>query len=228
VTDLKQLAAQRALEFLRAQEVKVLGLGTGTTAELVIRGIASLCSSGELGEFVAVPTSDRTAELAQSLGIPLTTLEEHPEVDLTVDGADEVDPKLNLVKGLGGALTREKIVASASERYIIVVDESKRVERLGTRAPLPVEVLRFGWKLAERKLMGLGCEPKLRIQDGEPFTTDEGNYILDCRFPEGIEDPYELSRNLSGIPGLVEHGLFLDMADIVVVGTKEGVQILRR
>jgi ribose 5-phosphate isomerase A len=226
--DLKRLAAEGALELLKGRALRVLGLGTGSTAELVIEGIASLYSSGELEGTLAVPTSERTAKLAQSLGIPLTTLEEHPEVDLTIDGADEVDPKLNLIKGLGGALTREKIIASASKEYIIVVDESKRVKRLGTRAPLPVEVLRFGWKLVERELTKLGCEPKLRTIAGEPFITDEGNYILDCRFPNGIRDPYTLSRALSEIPGLVEHGLFLDLADRVIIASTSGVEVLER
>jgi len=177
---------------------------------------------------VGIPTSVRTERLARKLGLPLVTLEEHPEVDLTIDGADEVDPQLNLIKGLGGALTREKVVASASREVLIVVDHSKRVERLGTRAPIPVEVLRFGWKPVARKIEKLGAKPQLRLTDEKPFITDEGNYILDCRFPEGIADPYELDRALNGIAGVVEHGLFLGLADLVIVASPSGVEVFKR
>lgn len=227
--DLKLLAAERAVEYLRGRkDVKVLGLGTGSTAERAIELIAELQRSGELSGFVGIPTSVRTERLARRLGLPLTTLEDHPEVDLTIDGADEVDPGLNLIKGLGGALTREKVVASASRELLIVADYTKRVERLGTRAPLPVEVLRFGWKTVVHKLEKLGAKPQLRLADERPFISDEGNYILDCHFPEGIADPYELDRALNGIAGVVEHGLFLGMADRVVVASPSGVEVLMR
>jgi len=226
--DLKRWAAERAVEYLKGRQgVKVLGLGTGSTAERVIKLIAELRRSGGF-EFVGIPTSVRTERLARKLGLLLATLEEHPEVDLTIDGADEVDPQLNLIKGLGGALTREKVVASASREVLIVVDHSKRVERLGTRAPLPVEVLRFGWKPVAHKIEKLGAKPQLRLTDEKPFVTDEGNYILDCRFPEGIADPYGLDSALNGIAGVVEHGLFLGLADLVIVASPSGVEVFKR
>jgi len=176
---------------------------------------------------LAVATSLQTEKLAKEEGIPLTTLEEHPVIDLTIDGADEVDPKLNLIKGLGGALLREKIVAKASKQEIIVVDDSKLVKTLGTKAPLPVEVLPFAWKPLEKELEKLGCKPRLRVKDGERFLTDQGNYIFDCYF-SSIKDPYALEQKLNNIPGVIEHGLFLDLADMVIVASSSGVKILQR
>jgi len=221
--DPKRVAGEKAAELV--EDGMVVGLGTGSTVRYTILKVGELVSQG-LG-ILAIPTSKATESLAKELQIPLTTLEEHPKVDLTIDGADEVDPNLNLVKGLGGALVREKIVASASRRFAIVVDESKLVELLGTRSPVPVEVLPFGWKVCESKLSELGAEPKLRVEETSPFVTDNGNYILDCRFP-GIADPHDLERAINRIPGVVENGLFLKMADEVFVGGSEGVRRLTR
>lgn len=223
---LKTRAAERALEFLR--EVRLLGLGTGSTAERFTRRVGELCQAGELGDLLAVPTSDETARLARQLGIPLTTLDEHPELDLTVDGADEVDPRLDAIKGLGGALTREKIVAHASRQFVIIVDESKRVERLGTRGPVPIEVLPFAGRPVERALRAQGATTAWRAENGGRFRTDEANFILDAGFGGGIPDPEALNQWLNGQPGIVEHGLFLGMADAVVVASESGVEVLER
>jgi ribose 5-phosphate isomerase A len=174
-----------------------------------------------------VPTSFATAEVAKDLGIPLTSLEERKRPDLCVDGADEVDPKLDLIKGLGGALFREKIVAAASKRFIVIVDESKLVPRLGLKAPVPVEVHPFGWHFAAEALQALGATVDLRRKDGEAFRTDNGNHIVDARF-RSLASPAKMSAQIMGIPGVVGHGLFLKMADTVLVGTEKGVRTLRR
>lgn len=224
--DLKARAAERALDFLEG--VRLLGLGTGSTAERFTRRVGDLNQSGELGDLLAVPTSTETAQLARDLGIPLTTLDEHPELDLTVDGADEVDPELDLIKGLGGALTREKIVAHASRRYVIVVDEGKRVDDLGTRGPVPIESLAFARGPVDRAVQAQGATTTWRAEGGDLFQTDEGNLILDAAFEGGIPDPVHLSQWLNGVPGVVEHGLFLEMADAVVVASEPGVEILER
>lgn len=222
--DLKREAAEHALQYLEG--VEVLGLGTGRTFGHFLQGVAELHRAGKLSRFVGIPTSMRTERLAHQLGIPVSTLDTHPEVDLTVDGADEADPELNLIKGGGGALTREKIVAHASHQYVIIIDESKRVERLGRESPLPIEVLRFARGPLERTLRGLGCEPVLRLEDDEPYRTDEGNFILDCHFPHGIPDAHALDRELNDLSGILEHGLFLGMADRVIVASPSGVQVL--
>jgi len=176
-----------------------------------------------------VPTSVASAKLGKELGIDISSLEEHPEVDLTIDGADEVDGDLNLVKGLGGALLREKIVAGASRREIIVVDPTKVVDRLGTRSPLPVEVIPFGWSLARHRLLDLGTRPDLRRTPAGPYETDNGNYILDCHFERGIADAVEMERLINDIPAVVENGLFVGLTDIVVVGRFDGsCQVIER
>ncbi len=224
--DLKAQAAERALAFLEG--VRLLGLGTGSTAERFTRRVAELYQAGELGDLLVVPTSRATADLAEELGLPLTSLDEHPQLDLTVDGADEVDPHLGLVKGLGGALTREKIVAHASRRFVVVVDEGKRVGRLGTRGPVPIELLAFGRAPIERALQDRGATLSWRSEGTGLFATDEGNLILDAAFAGGIDDPMALNGWLNGLPGVVEHGLFLGMADAVVVAAESGVEILER
>lgn len=223
-TDLKTRAAERALDFLDG--VRRLGLGTGSTAERFTRRVGELYQAGELPDLLAVPTSNATAELAREWGIPLTTLDEEPELDLTVDGADEVDPHLDLIKGLGGALTREKIVAHASRRYAIIIDESKRVERLGTRGPVPIEVLAFARGPVELALQGWGAATSWRGDEDRLFKTDEGNLILDAAFEDGIADPEGLDQWLNGLPGVVEHGLFRGMTDAVVVASESGVEVL--
>lgn len=206
-----------------------LGLGTGSTARLVLEAIAERRSGGALPDVVGVPTSRDTRERAEALEIPLATLDEEPRLDLTLDGADEVDPQLDLIKGLGGALLWEKIVAAASDRLVIVVDDSKLVDRLGSRAPVPVEVVPFGWRTLVRPFRSMGAQPSLReAEDGSPMVTDGGHYIMDCRFPDGIDNPPSLEHRLQGRPGVVETGLFLGMADAVVVGASDGARVLRR
>lgn len=174
-----------------------------------------------------MPTSERTARLARELGIPLTTLEEHPRLDLTIDGADEVVlSTLDVIKGLGGALLREKIVALASEVEILIVDESKVVEVLGERTPVPVEVVAFGWVGACEALAGLGCETTRRPgKEGGPYVTDSGNYLIDCKFPR-IEDPAALAGQIKAITGVVEHGIFAGIACRVVVAREAGVEVV--
>ena len=219
----KRNAAERAVEFVESG--MTLGLGTGSTAFYALRRLGERISQGELHNVIGVPTSEETAQLACEFGIPLTTLDDHPRLNLTIDGADEVDPDLNLIKGLGGALLREKIIAAVSRRIIIVVDDSKLVDQLGTRSPLPVEVVPFGWRIQVKYLEGLGAQSTLRrTAGGEPYLTDNGLYILDCRF-SSIDDPYTLEMALNAQPGIVENGLFLDVVDTVVVGTADGIQI---
>jgi ribose 5-phosphate isomerase A len=226
-TTLKRLAAERAVELV--EPGMKIGLGTGSTALLVLEALAARRSHGELADIVGVPTSTETRTRAMELGIPLATLDDEPHLDLTLDGADEVDPDLQLIKGLGGALLWEKIVAAATDRLVIVVDESKLVDRLGTRSPLPVEVVPFGWRTVEAPIRELGGEPRLReTDDGEPFVTDGAHYILDCAFPGGIDDPLAVEARLHALPPVVETGLFLGMADTVVVGGADGVETRRR
>jgi ribose 5-phosphate isomerase A len=224
---LKREAAERAVDFV--QSGMVLGLGSGSTANFAIDCIGARLRAGALRDLVGVPTSEATAARARRLGIPLTTLVEHPVLDLVVDGADEVDPGLNLIKGLGGALLREKIVEIAARRFVVVVDESKLVARLGTRGPLPVEVTQFAWEVHVRWLAGLGCRAELRRESGgAPYVTDNHNYIIHCTFPAGIPDPAALARTLIERPGILEHGLFLEMATDVVVAGSQGVRLMAR
>ena len=222
---LKRLAAERAVEYV--EDGMVVGLGTGSTARHMLEVLAERLRAGTLEGIVGVPTSRETSRLARELGIPLTSLEDEPRIDLTIDGADEVAPDLSLIKGLGGALLWEKIVATASDRLIIVVDEGKLVERLGERAPLPVEVVPFGWTTHLAYLDLLGAQPTLRRSaDGTPFTTDGGHYLLDCRFGDGILEPERIEREIRQRVGVVETGLFLGLADVVVVGGEAGVRVL--
>ena len=206
----------------------VVGLGHGSTAILAVRRIAQLLHDGQLVDILGVPCSLEVEEEARRLGIPLTTLEEHPVVDLTIDGADEVDPKLDLVKGGGGALLREKIVAQASQREMIVVDESKLSPALGTRWALPVEVAPFGWRSQQAYIQSLGASVVLReSSDGAPFRTDQGNLLLDCSFGP-ISEPIRLATKLSQRAGVVEHGLFLGLATDVIVATDQAIRHLKR
>lgn len=225
--DVERLKLEAAREGARrVVPGQVIGLGSGSTAELFLDALAERLRRGELDRVRGVPTSDATERRARSLGIPLTTLDEDPSLDLTVDGADEVDPDLNLLKGRGGALLREKIVARASARRVIIVDENKRVPRLGAKHPVPVEVLPFGWKAVEARIRDLGGTPVLRKSGSDPIRTDQENYLLDCRFGP-IADPVGLARRLEGIPGVLGHGLFLGMADEVIVATGSGIEVLR-
>ncbi len=225
--NLKQQVAEKAVE--RVQSGMRLGLGTGSTVQFVLDALARRLGDGSLSDIVGVPTSEATAARARELGIALATLEECPRLDMTIDGADEVSPQLELIKGLGGALLREKIVAAASDQFVVVVDESKRVERLGSRAPLPVEVLPLGWNTHLPLFERLGARPQRRTRDdGSPYITDNGNMIVDCAFAEGITDAAALARDLDALAGVLGHGLFLGMASVVLVATGNGVVELRR
>jgi ribose 5-phosphate isomerase A len=220
---LKREAAERAVAFVRSG--MVVGLGTGSTAVWAVRRVGALLAAGELARVVGIATSEATAREAERCGVPLGSLDEHPSVDVTIDGADEIDPALNLIKGLGGALLREKIVAAASRRLVIVADEGKRVAQLGTRAPVPVEVIRFARRPVADYLASLGARVVLRERDGQAFITDEGNVILDCHFP-GLPDPQQTARLIRAQPGVVEHGLFLGMARVAVIAGERGVTVL--
>uniref|UniRef100_A0A0E0HXB4 ribose-5-phosphate isomerase n=1 Tax=Oryza nivara TaxID=4536 RepID=A0A0E0HXB4_ORYNI len=227
--DLKRLAAVRAVE--QVESGMVLGLGTGSTAAFAVAEIGALLASGKLSGIVGVPTSKRTFEQAQSLGIPLSTLDDHPRIDLAIDGADEVDPDLNLVKGRGGALLREKMVEAASDKFIVVVDETKLVTGLGgSGLAMPVEVVQFCWKYNQVRLQDLfndeGCEAKLRLDEGgKPYVTDNSNYIVDLYFKTPIKDALAAGKEISALEGVVEHGLFLDMATSVIIAGTDGVSV---
>lgn len=225
--DQKRAAAARAATLVESGTV--IGLGTGSTVRHLLELIAERIAAGSLRDVRAVPTSEDTAARCRALAVPLTTLDENPRLALCIDGADEVDPRLDLIKGLGGALLREKLVALASRRFVVIADESKRVRRLGTRAPLPVEVVPFGWTTHDAFFRKLGAEPELRRnEDGAPFRTDGGNYIVHCRFPKGLADPAAVARALAKRPGIVEDGLFLGMASEAVVAGAKGVKVLKR
>ena len=227
VVALKRAAAERAVQFIESGTV--IGLGTGSTVRPLLELLAERLRRGLVADVVAVPTSADTESRCRALGITLVTLEQCPEVALVIDGADEVGPRLDLIKGLGGALLREKVVASAAKRYVVVADESKLVRRLGTRVPLPVEVVPFGWSRLLPFFASLGAEPALRrAPGGAPFVTDNGNYLVDCRFPRGIADPAALARALARRTGVVEDGLFLRIAKIAVVAGVRGVRLLKR
>jgi ribose 5-phosphate isomerase A len=224
--DLKRQAAERAVEFVESG--MVVGLGFGSTARYAVERIAQRLAAGDLREIVAVPTALQVEREARRLGIPLTSLVEHPQIDLTIDGADEVDPNLDLIKGGGGALLREKIVAQASRREIIVVDEAKLSEKLGTRFPVPVEVLPFGQGAMAQYLEQLGAAIALRLApSGQPFETDQGNWILDATFGP-LEDPQPVADQLDRKAGVVAHGLFLGLATDVIVAGPGGLRHLRR
>lgn len=223
---LKQAAAEEAVEQVKSG--MVLGLGTGSTSRHAIVKIGRLWQSGQLTGIVGIPTSEQTAALAREYGIPLAALHQHSIIDLVIDGADEVDPQLNLIKGLGNALLREKMIALAARRVVIIVDESKLSDKLGSISPLPVEVTQFGWQYQADWLQSLGCTPRLRGGEDSALVTDNGNYILDCTFPNGIDYPARLATTLKSRVGVVEHGLFLNIADEVIVAGTNGIQHLRR
>lgn len=223
----KQAAAERGAELVKSG--MVLGLGSGTTSTLMVQSVGRKLREGTLRNVMGVPSSSGIAAVARESGVPLTTLDDHPRLDLNLDGADEVDSHLGLIKGLGGALLWEKIVATASGQVVILVDDSKLVARLGTKAPLPVEVVPFGWKTHLAFVESLGGKPSLRMEpDGRPFVTDEGNYILHCRFEGGIPDPADLEARLLGRAGIVGTGLFLGVAHQVIIGRADGVEVLTR
>jgi ribose 5-phosphate isomerase A len=219
----KEAAGRAAAKLVR--DGNIVGLGTGSTAYFTVIALGERVKAGL--KILGIPTSMQTADLARAVGIPLTTLDEHPEIDITIDGADEADPQLRLIKGGGGALLREKVVASASKEMVVIADSAKMVPVLG-KFPLPVEIIAFARAVVEKKIVSLGGSPKLRTRpDGSPYITDNGNQILDCSFGK-IEDPPTLARSLSDIPGVVEHGLFIGLASLALVGRAGSVEELRR
>lgn len=218
----KQAAAERAVEFVASG--MIIGIGSGSTARFAIQRIGALLREGVVGELLGVPTSMESEVEARRQGIPLAPPDWQGPIDLTIDGADEVNPALDLIKGGGGALLREKIVAQASRRVLIVVDESKLSPRLGTRWVVPVEVLGFGWRSQARFLESCGARVSVRSQlDGEPFVTDQGNFILDCAFGE-IPDPADLAAVLSARAGILAHGLFVGLATDLIVAGDAGIR----
>lgn len=219
----KRAAAAKSLEFV--QDGMCLGLGSGSTSAIMVEMLAKRIRQGL--RIQGVPSSEGTRSLAHRLGIPLLSFDDVTELDLTIDGADQANGELDLIKGGGGALLREKVVASLSKRVIIIVDSSKYVPQLGA-FPLPVEVVQFAWRPLAERVRQLGAVPQLRMTSyGQPFVTDEGNYILDCSFTV-IENPRALAQELKAIAGVMEHGLFVHIADTLIVGQGEGTQVITR
>jgi ribose 5-phosphate isomerase A len=219
----KRRAAAAAVALIESD--MVVGLGAGSTAALAIRRLAELVTQGDLRGLVCVPCSAQVEREARSLGLVVVPLAERPTVDLTIDGADEVDTDLDVIKGAGAALLHEKMVAQASRREVIIVDQGKLTSRLGTRSALPVEVFPFGWRAEERHLRSLGATPILRLDGNAPLLTEEGNYILDCRLGP-IADAVALAAALDGRAGIAAHGLFIDLVTDVLVGGDDGVRHL--
>jgi ribose 5-phosphate isomerase A len=218
----KQRAAEAALTLVKSDQI--VGIGTGSTADYFIVALAEAIKSGQLRNVRGIPTSVQSQARAQQLGIPLIDFTQQPLADITIDGADEISPQLNLIKGLGGALLREKIVAQNSRKLVIIADASKEVPALGTKSPLPVEVAPFAHELQEAFLRSLGSQPTLRHKpDGSIYVTDNGNYIYDCKFPR-IDRPDQLEQSLKKRAGIVESGLFVQMAHTVLVGDDKGIQ----
>ena len=221
---LKRAAATQAV--MEIEDGMVVGLGSGSTAAFAIEALAARVAAGL--RVAGIPTSEKTASLARRLGVPLTSFAGNRRIDVAIDGADQVErATLDLVKGLGGALLREKIVASASDRMIVVVDETKLVDRLGADTPLPVEIVAFGWQTVVDRLAAIGCAPRLRLIGDKPFMTEGGNYIADCAIAE-ISDPAGLEARISALVGVVETGLFIGLASKIVVGRPNGVDVIDR
>jgi len=221
--DLKKQASIAALEAIK--DGMIVGLGTGSTATHFIRELGVRVQAGL--RVHGIPTSEESRKLAAEVGIPLTTLREHPIIDVTVDGADEVSDGLDLMKGLGGALVREKVVAHASKKVIIVVDETKLTGRLGVKAPIPIEVVPFALEVARGQLILWGGEAKLREKEGKPFVSDNGNYILDW-WHGPIDQPWALEKQIKGVTGIVDSGIFANVASQVIAATSAGIRKLQR
>ncbi len=219
----KRLAGEAAAELIETG--MVIGLGTGSTVAYLIQALARRIQHG-LQIVGAVPTSHSTEHLARSLGIPLTKLDIHPELDLAIDGADEIDSELHLIKGGGGALLREKIVATVARRFVVIGDITKQVPQLGHHFPLPIEVVPFAATPVSRRLQALGASVQLRQKANQVYITDNSNIILDCFFANGIPDPEDLNARIRAIVGVVETGLFLHMTQQVIIGGPEGVKLL--
>jgi ribose 5-phosphate isomerase A len=215
---MKRMAAEKSIE--RVENDIIIGLGTGSTVEYAIKKLGERINTGLKIE--GIPTSIKTKKLALKYNIPLVDLNDYPEIDLTIDGADEVDSNLNVIKGGGGALLREKIVAHHSKKVIIIIDETKVVKKLGNDFPVPVEVTKFGWNATKRSLEALGCTTELRTIMDEKYITDNSNYIIDCDFGR-INEPEALEREINSLPGVIENGLFINLVDEVIVGSKRGI-----
>ena len=225
--ELKRSVAKEALKFI--EDDMIVGLGTGSTTAYFIEYLGKLIMEGELEDVYGIPTSYQARLIALENGVPVVGLDEVDAIDIAVDGADEVDPHLNLIKGRGAALTMEKIIEYRAGTFLVLVDESKLVERLGQKMPVPIEVIPAAWRAIAEEIEVFNATAELRMaskKDG-PVVTDNGNFILDARFHR-IEDPLDLEIELNNIPGVVENGIFADIADIVLVGTKEGVKRLER
>jgi ribose 5-phosphate isomerase A len=222
VEELKRQAAEAAVEYVRDGDI--VGLGTGSTARYIVMALAQRVRAG--GRIAGVPTSEATAQMARSFGLPLVERDEAWTIAVALDGADQVDPRLNLIKGGGGALLKEKIVAAAARQLVIVVDYTKQVPVLGHPVPLPVEVVPFGWRNTARRIESLGLKVEIRESNERPFVTESGHYILNVRV-DRIDDPAALEAQLNLIPGVVETGLFVGRTDVLVVGTPKSVEVLR-
>jgi len=224
--ELKKQAAAEAL--IHVKNGMVLGLGSGSTAAEFVKLLGEKIKAGELGGIVGIPTSEATAKLAEEVGVELSTLNKHDKIDLAVDGADEVDGDLNLIKGLGKALLREKVTEIHAEKFVVVVDQTKVVEKLGTKGPLPVEIVKFAHESTIRWLNSIkGCRAEHWLEDdGTPAETDNGNFLAKLWFEGGIEDAEELAGMLEKRAGVVEHGLFLNMASAVIVAEEDGIKVL--
>lgn len=218
--ELKKRAAERAVEFV--EDGHLVGLGTGSTTLFALQALGKKIREGM--KITGVPTSRHTETIAREFGIPITNLNQVEKLDIVIDGADEVDPAFNMIKGGGGALTREKLVAISANFRINIVDEQKLVSKLGKGFAVPVEVLPFAWSLSSRLLQELNCQPKLRGKDGKIFATDNDNYILDCKF-DGIEDVAELEKRMKLVPGVLECGLFVGICDCIIVGFDDRVDV---
>lgn len=225
---MSELAPKQRAAIHAAQQVRSgmrLGLGSGSTVNLIAAVLGERLARGELHDIQVVVASRWTEAAATAAGLTITTLDELPQLDLAIDGADEIDPQRNMIKGGGGALLRERIVLAAAEHKLIVVDDSKLVQTLGERWAVPVEVVQFGWRISEAALQRIGSQPMRRMDGGQPFITDEGNFVLDAPFGL-IHDPRQLDTSLRAIPGVMDHGLFIGLADQVIVGSADGLREL--